>query len=71
MNRGNLRCSFYCNSEETQNHIFEKCGPIRARIGYPVTVNLSDIYGPIEDQIQAIQVLNKIDIIRKSMKEDL
>ena len=64
-------CSFHCNSEETQNHIFLKCGPIQARIGHPVTVNLSDIYGPVEDQIQAIQVLNKIDILRKSMKEDL
>ena len=71
MNRGNLKCIFQCNSEETQHHIFEICGPIRARIGYPVTVNLSDIYGPVDDQIRAIGVLNKINLVRKSMKEDL
>ena len=71
MNRGNLKCSFQCNSEETQNHIFETCGPIQARIGFPVTVNLSDIYGPVDDQIRAIRILNKIDLVRKSMKEDL
>ena len=64
-------CSFQCNSDETQNHVFENCGPIQARISYPLNVNLNDIYGPIEDQIQVIKVLNKINLVRKSMKQDI
>ena len=28
-------------------------------------VNLNDIYGPINDQIQVVQVLSKIDLVRK------
>ena len=50
MNRGNLMCYFQCNSEETQSHIFEHCQHIRARIVYPLNVNLNDIYGPIDDE---------------------
>jgi hypothetical protein len=71
MNRGNLMCYFQCNSEETQSHIFEHCEPIRARIGYPLNVNLNDIYGPIDDQIRAARVLNTIDLTRRSMKEGI
>ena len=64
-------CSFQCNSEETQNDVFKNCGPIQARISYPLNINLNDIYGPIEDQIQVIKVLNKINLVMKSMKQDI
>ena len=47
MNKGNLKCTFLCDSEETQDHIFESCQPIQSRISYPVNVNLKYIYGTI------------------------
>ena len=69
MNKGNLGCRFHCDSEETQNHIFENCQPIKAWVSEPVKLN--DIYGSLEDQIKAIQTLSKIDNVRKVMIEDI
>ena len=71
MNKGNLMCSFLCQSDETQSHIFEHCQPILSRISYPTNVNLDDIYGSIDDQVRAIKSLIKIDHIRRAMKEDI
>ena len=71
LNKGSLMCSFLCQSEETQKHIFEQCRPIQSRISYPVNVNLDDIYGGIDDQVRTIKILIKIDHIRRSMKEDI
>ena len=64
-------CSFLCQSEETQSHIFEHCRPIQSRISCPMNVNLDDIYGSIDDQVRTIKILIKIDHIRRSMKEDI
>ena len=71
LNRGNLKCSFQCNSNETQDHIFEDCEPIKQRISYPFTVNLKLIYGSVEQQNNVIKLLIEIDNIRKLMKEDI
>ena len=69
LNKGNLGCRFQCDTEETQIHIFENCRPIKARISDPVKLN--DIYGSLDDQINIIQTLSKIDKIRKIMIEDI
>ena len=73
LNKGNLGCRFLCDSEETQNHIFDDCGPIRARIrnSFPVHVNLNNIFGSIQDQIEVIKYLSEIDNVRKQMIEDI
>ena len=71
LNKGNLKCSFKCDSNETQDHIFEHCDPIKQRISYPFTVNLKHIYGSIEEQLNVIKMLIKIDSIRKLMREDI
>ena len=44
--KGNLQCSLNCNAEETQDHIFENCSPIKSRVTYPV--KLSDIFGTLD-----------------------
>ena len=67
--KGNLKCSFLCLDEETQTHIFENCGPIKAKLSD--FVNLKDIYGNLNDQIKLVKTLSKIDLIRKSMKQDI
>jgi hypothetical protein len=67
--KGNLKCSFQCPDEETQSHIFENCGPIKAKLSD--SVNLKDIYGNINDQIKLVKTLSKIDLIRKTMKQDI
>ena len=28
MNKGNLKCSFQCNQDETHIHIFQECTPL-------------------------------------------
>jgi hypothetical protein len=71
LTKGNLKCSFKCDSNETQDHIFEHCDPIKQRISYPFTVNLKHIYGSIEEQLNVIKMLIKIDSIRKLMREDI
>ena len=73
LNKGNLGCRFLCDSEETQNHIFDNCGLIRARIrnSFPVHVNLNYIFGSINDQTEVIKYLSKIDNVRKQMIEDI
>ena len=69
LNKGNLKCSFQCDSYETQDHIFENCYPIKQRISYPYTVNLKHVNGSIEQQQSIIKILIKIDNIRRMMKE--
>ena len=60
-------CRFKCDSEETQGHIFENCGPIQARISYPVNVNLKQIFGSLDDQHKVINCLTTIDHVRNLM----
>ena len=38
MKKGNLKCTFLCDSEETRDLLFESCQPIQSRISYPVNV---------------------------------
>ena len=67
LNKGSLMCSFLCQSEETQKHIFEQCRPIQSRISYPVNVNLNQIFGSLDDQHKVINCLTMIDHVIKLM----
>ena len=71
MNQGNLKCTFRCDSDETQDHIFENCDPIRQRIGYPHRVELKHIYGSIDEQYSVIKILTRINNMRNLMKQNI
>jgi hypothetical protein len=70
MNKNNLNCSLKCNSVETQNHIFENCKPILSKLKTPNPIQLSKIFGSIDDQCEVIDTIMNIEAIRKSMKEN-
>ena len=71
LNRGNLKCSIHCDSDETQDHILENCDPIRKRVGYPHMVNLKLIYGSIDEQYSIIKILTRINNERILMKQNI
>ena len=68
---GNLKCSFQCDSDETQEHICQNCQPILSRISYPAIIDLKSIYGSINDQLSIIKNLTEVDKIRRLMNEDI
>ena len=69
MNKNDLKCSFHCNTVETQEHIFEQCQPIHTQLKKPTIVNLSRIFGSLSEQLDIIEALMEIECIRKSMKD--
>ena len=71
MNRGNLKCIFLCDQQETQIHIFEECQPIRERLDYNTNVKLKYIYGTLDEQLEAIIILEKIDDMRSHMRNNI
>ena len=71
INKGNLKCSFQCDSDETQEHIFQNCQPILSRISYPAIINLKSIYGTVDDQLSIIKNLTDVDKIRRLMNEEI
>ena len=71
MHKGNLKCSLKCDDDETQLHIFEACTPILARLDFPHTVRIKDIYGNIEEQRNAVKIFMKIDSIRSILLSDI
>jgi hypothetical protein len=70
MNKNNLKYSFNCKRDETQNHIFEQCLPIIEKMEVPKYIELNKIYGSIEEQCEIIQILVEIDRIRTKMKKE-
>ena len=54
MNRGNLKCSFLCDQQETQLHIFEDCQPIRDKLDVIPSMRLTYIYGTLGEQLEAL-----------------
>ena len=68
MHKGDLKCIFHCNVEETQYHIFEHCQPIRLKINITSSTKLDDIYGTLSEQLETIQIFEKIDDTRNIMK---
>jgi hypothetical protein len=61
MHKGDLKCIFHCNAEETQYHIFEHCQPIRLKLNITSGAKLDAIYGTLSEQLEAIQIFEKID----------
>ena len=57
MNKNNIKCSFLCNTIETQEHIFEKCQPIHTQMKTPRTIQLSKIFGTLSAQVEIIDAL--------------
>ena len=70
MNKGNLKCSFFCEEEETQGHIFQACKPLLSRLETSSAVRINDIYGTLDEQRNAIKILIKIHDIRKNLLKD-
>ena len=71
MNKGNLKCSFQCDSDETQEHIFQNCQPILSRISYPAIIDFKHIHESFDDQLSIIKNLTEIDKIRRLMNENI
>ena len=68
MNKGDLKCIFKCDENETQYHIFENCQPLRTKLNLNTNVKLEGIYGTVSQQKEAVSILLKIDNMRKLMK---
>ena len=45
MNKENFKCSFKCNQDETQIHIFQEWTPLLSRIDILHIVEMNDIWG--------------------------
>ena len=54
MNKGNLKCIFLCDQVETQEHVFQHCGPILRRLKVTHTEQIKSIYGSPLEQKSAI-----------------
>ena len=67
LHRGDLKCVFKCNEEETQIHIFPKCAPALAKLGNQTIPAFENIYGSTSDQKSAVLILSLIDQIRKQL----
>ena len=66
-----LKCSFNCDNNETQSHIFEDCKPIQSKLENQSIVKLEKIFGTIDEQCDIIRKLVEIDSVRKHMKDNL
>ena len=71
MNKNNLKCSFSCNTFETQSHIFEDCKPIICNLLNPVPIKLEKIFKSLQEQCEIIEKIVEIDTVRKLMKDNL
>ena len=71
MHRRNLNCSLQCNDPETQIHIFEACQPILSKLDIQHNVKIQDIYGNINEQLNAIKIFMKMDSIRTTLLDDI
>ena len=65
MNKGSLTCICKCDQIETQDHVFEHCEPVLAKMNFRHTQKVENIYGSLTEQKRAIQVFTKIYQIRK------
>ena len=71
LHRGDLKCTFKCDVQETQFHIFQECEPIRSKLGLSSYPKLEDIYKSISHQKNAILVFTKINLMRKQMNDNI
>ena len=71
MHQGDLKCTFLCDQEETQIHVFEQCQPIKQQLGTNTSMQLKHIYGTLTEQLQAVIVIEKIYDMRKVMLRNI
>ena len=71
MYKGDLKCFFLCDEEETQVHIFENCQPIRRKLKVHTDSKISSIYGTLSEQKEALSAFLLIDSIRKIMINEI
>ena len=71
INKGDLKCSFNCDENETQVHVFENCQPIKKKLNLKTSVKLDIIYGTVSEQKSALSIFLRIDMIRKQMKNEI
>jgi hypothetical protein len=69
LHRGDLKCIFKCDEDESQFHIFQECQPIKTKLGISIYPKLEDIYKSIIHQKNAVIIFTKIDLMRKQLKE--
>ena len=61
MHNNQLLCRFCCLNEESQQHIFESCQPLRAQLVLREGVKITDIYGDLSHQKLAISSFIQIE----------
>ena len=71
LHKGDLKCTFLCNVEETQSHIFQDCEPIKANLDIQLYPKLEDIYKSTLHHKNAVKIFTQIDIMRKQMKDKI
>ena len=71
MNRGDLKCIFLCDQDETQVHIFQNCQPIKQKLDFISSMKLDFIYGTLYEQLDAVVIFEKIDDMRRHMRKDI
>ena len=47
MNKESLQCIFKCALIETQDHVFENCKPVLAKMSFKHTEKAKNIYGSL------------------------
>ena len=55
MHKGDFKCIFHCNMEETKYRVFEYCQPIRLESNIFCSMKLDAIYGTLNEQLEAIK----------------
>ena len=60
LHRGTLQCIFHCAIDEDQRHAFTTCQHILSRIKQSELVKYYQIFGPLHEQIEAMQIFSKI-----------
>ena len=65
LHRNNLACVLGCPQSEDQYHAFTQCQPIIDKIKNVDSLQYSNIFGPIHDQLEVVNTLYQIDQLRK------
>ena len=71
MYKNNILCEFGCPNSEDQYHIFKICKPIQDKLNIRNNIYYMNIYSDLYLQIEAVKVFIEIDMIRKSLLENL
>ena len=64
MHKQDFKCSFKCDTSETQEHIFENCQPLKQLLKDTISCKVSSVFGSFEEQKTGIKSLVEIDKMR-------